>query len=251
MKRVRALMDDGLVASGEELVGFQRSHPFEYERLVSSVEKTAFEDVVARFHVVHGSQIAPAIYTFRGAPGKVENLVTLTRAGRDVLISYGELLDYVAVSGWVRFTEGFTTAPRLHDKISGERMERRNVSQWKPVLSLLQNGNCFYGDNHEMSAPEVDHFLPWSFVLEDKAWNLVLACRACNSAKRDRLPPADLLDRLVQRNVNITSRAGTVDKTFLRHVDEWQSRDLTGHVRSLYDQAAVDGFPIWKRTKNN
>jgi 5-methylcytosine-specific restriction endonuclease McrA len=51
-----------------------------------------------------------------------------------------------------------------------------------------------------MSSPEVDHVLPWSFVLEDKTWNLVLACRKCNNAKRDRLTDVGALELLCSRN---------------------------------------------------
>jgi hypothetical protein len=36
-----------------------------------------------------------------------------------------------------------------------------------------------------------------------------------------------------------------VSPLFLRHFSEWRSRDLTSHVRGLYDQAIADGFPHW------
>ena len=120
------------------------------------------------------------------------------------------------------------------------------VSQWKSALSSLQSGRCFYGDDHEMSAPEVDHFLPWAFVLEDRTWNLVLACRQCNNSKRDSLPSMDMLTRMLERNAEISPGASAPDTHFSRHFDEWRSRDLAGHLRSLYDQAAMDGFPPWR-----
>ena len=47
-----------------------------------------------------------------------------TKGGRQFLIDYGKLVDYLAVSGWVQFTEGFTSAPRLHDKIEGGNLKR-------------------------------------------------------------------------------------------------------------------------------
>jgi hypothetical protein len=109
----------------------------------------------------------------------------LTDGGREFLIHYRKLVDYVAVSGWVRFTEGFTSAPRLHDKIDGSELKRGPVSKWREALMAIQNGRCFYDPAHDISSAEVDHVLPWSFVAEDRTWNLVLACRKCNNEKRE------------------------------------------------------------------
>jgi len=105
---------------------------------------------------------------------------------------------------------------------------------------------CFYDSAHEMETPEVDHVLPWSFVLEDKTWNLVLACRKCNNEKRDRLTNLAALELLCSRNDGILKGNIHADLQFHRHFDEWHSRNLTSYVRGLYDQAVADGFPNWK-----
>ena len=157
------------------------------------VAREAFDDVIPRFHIVHGAPIAPAIFTFTQEKGKAGDTIELTKGGRQFLIDYKKLVDYVAVSGWVRFTEQFTSAPRLHDKIDGTNLKRGAVSQWRKSLMAIQNGRCFYDESHDMASPEVDHVLPWSFVLEDRTWNLVLACRKCNNEKRDRLTNMDAL----------------------------------------------------------
>ena len=77
----------------------------------------------------------------------------------------------------------------------GARFANGASSLWE-----MQNGRCFYDESHDMASPEVDHVLPWSFVLEDRTWNLVLACRKCNNEKRDRLTSMDALERLCARN---------------------------------------------------
>ena len=87
--------------------------------------------------------------------------------------------------------------------------------------------------------------MPWSFVLEDKTWNLVLACRQCNNQKRDRLTDIVSLQRLYARNAGITSGQIIADLRFRRDFKEWHTRDLTSHIQTLYDQAASDGFPTW------
>jgi hypothetical protein len=144
----------------------------------------------------------------------------------------------------MRFTEAFTSAPRLHDKIGGSNL-RSAVSQWRDSVMAMQSGKCFYDNSHDMASPEVDHVLPWSFVLEDRTWNLVLACRKCNNEKRDRLADMDALQRLCARNEQIASGHIGTDRAFLRHFAEWHSRNLSSHIKGLYDQAVADGFPRW------
>ena len=37
----------------------------------------------------------------------------------------------------------------------------------------------------------LDHFIPWSFVLHDRMWNLVPVSKSINSSKSDLLPPLE------------------------------------------------------------
>lgn len=191
------------------------------------------------------AMLDPKIFTFTGTIGATGSTIELTTGGRQFLIDYKKLVDYVAVSGWVRFTENLTSAPKLHDKIGGTT-QRSQVAQWRESLMEIQSGKCFYDESHEMSSPEVDHVLPWSFVLEDKTWNLVLACRNCNNGKRDGLTDAGSLERLCVRNERIMKGDLEADSEFRRHFGEWRLRDLSFHIKGLYDQAAADGFPFWR-----
>jgi hypothetical protein len=149
MKRIRQLISVGTITHGETLKDFQRKMPKEHEMLVEGIARQAFDDVIPRFHVAHGQQVDPRIFTFTGKPGKAGDVIELTTGGRQFLIGYQDLIDYVAVSGWVRFTEQFTSAPRLHDKIAGTRVKRGAVSQWCELLRVMQNDKCFYDETHE------------------------------------------------------------------------------------------------------
>jgi hypothetical protein len=186
MMRIRQLAEAGKINFGETLSEFDKRLPGEYDTLVAAIARSAFDDVIPRFHIVHGAPVDPRIFNFTGRPGKAGDVIELTSGCRQFLIVYKKLIDYVAVSGWVRFTEGFTSAPRLHDKIDGSNLKRSAVSQWRDPLRVIQNGRCFYEESHDMSSPEVDHVLRWSFVLEDRTWNLVLACRKCKGNVRTR-----------------------------------------------------------------
>ena len=246
MGLIRQLVKDKKITQGETLSEFQRRTPDEHKTLLDRVARNAFDDVIPRFHTVSGAPIAPPIFTFTGKAGKAGDTIELTNGGRQFLIKYKKLVDYVAVSGWVRFTEQFTSAPKLHDKIDGTNVNRGAVSRWCNPLKAIQNGRCFYDESHDMASPEVDHVLPWSFVLEDKTWNLVLACRKCNNEKRDRLANIDALKSLCARNQKIANGHLHVEPAFRRHFAEWHARDLLSHIKGLHDQAASDGFPMWK-----
>jgi 5-methylcytosine-specific restriction endonuclease McrA len=212
--------------------------------LLGKIARQAYDDVIPRFHTVRGTPIDPAIFKFTGSVGKVGDTIELTEGGRQFLIDYRKLIDYVAVSRWVQFTEGFTSSPRLHDKIEGGNLKRGSTAQWREALMVMQSGKCFYCETPEMAAPEV--VLPWTFVLEDRTWNLVVACRKCNNLKRDRLASTEFLERLSTRNEQSASGQIHSDPRFFRHFEEWHSRDLPSHIRGLYDQAIADAFPKWK-----
>jgi HNH endonuclease len=246
MKRIRQLMEAGTITHGETLRHFEKRAPSEYKVLYEKVAREAFDEVIPRFHRVRGAAIAPQIFTHTGTEGNAGEVVKLTDGGRQFLMEYKALINYIAISGWVRFTEQFTSAPRLHDKIDGTNLQRGALSRWRASLMAIQQGKCFYDESHEMSLSEVDHVLPWSFVLEDMTWNLVLACRKCNNDKRDRLTDIVTLRRLCARNEQIAEGYINADRSFLRHFTEWRSRNLSTHIEGLYDQAAADGFPRWK-----
>lgn len=246
MGLIRRLEEANTITPGQTLKDFQRKKPDDYRALVDQVARMAFDDVIPRFHTVRGAAIAPPLFTYTGRIGKADDTIKLTEGGRRFLIDYKNLIDYVAVSGWVRFTEQFTSAPKLHDKIDGRNLIRGAVVRWREPLLEIQNGKCYYDESHDMAFPEVDHVLPWSFVLEDRTWNLVLACRKCNNDKRDKLATQDALEKLCARNEDLLNGQKSTDSKFLRHFTEWSTADLSGHIRRLYGQADEDGFPKWK-----
>ena len=246
MTQIRELGKIKTIKQGEALKDFKRRMPGQYETLRATIAKECFDDVIPRFHNVRRGEISPKIFQYTGKVGRADNTIRLTSLSRKFLIEYKKLIDYVAVSGWVRFTEQFTAAPKLHDKISGDILKRGDVSAWCDTLMAVQNGKCFYDANHDVASPEVDHVLPWSFVLEDRTWNLVLACRKCNNEKSDRLTSEDALERLCARNDDIKSGAIHTDSAFRRDFLEWHTRSLSSYVKGLYDQALADSFPKWK-----
>jgi 5-methylcytosine-specific restriction endonuclease McrA len=68
----------------------------------------------------------------------------------------------------------------------------------EPLLEL-QTGRCFYCDG-ERGPWDVDHFLPWSRLADDRLDNLVVAHRRCNNDKRASLAALGHLERWWRRS---------------------------------------------------
>lgn len=64
---------------------------------------------------------------------------------------------------------------------------------WKGIILEKQvndiyTGNNFNSENYKkFGVLSIDHFIPWSFVLHDKMWNLVPTFKNINSSKSDNL----------------------------------------------------------------
>ena len=85
--------------------------------------------------------------------------------------------------------------------------ERQNLAPYRKILIEFNQTRCFYcgkplHDNTEKASP-VDHFIPWSFVKDDKLWNFVLACPHCNSAKSNVIPDQGYFTALKERNTKL------------------------------------------------
>jgi len=96
------------------------------------------------------------------------------------------------------------------DLYAPTRLRRGPITGVRDALSGYQDGRCAYcrTDFTDIgtSRVAVDHVLPFVLMARQwqdgdlhQVWNLVLACYACNSAKRDRPPAAEWMPWLEQR----------------------------------------------------
>lgn len=51
-----------------------------------------------------------------------------------------------------------------------------------------QNNHCFWCDGDMADQPTIDHYIPLSKGGSNFPENIVMACRSCNSSKRDKMP---------------------------------------------------------------
>ena len=83
--------------------------------------------------------------------------------------------------------------PAIPEKL--EAPHKRNLAAahkyWEEYLIANPSEDIFCSTPLELSSISIDHFIPWSFVLHDRIWNLVPTSREVNSSKGNRLPPWD------------------------------------------------------------
>jgi len=160
-------------------------------------------------------------------------------------------LQLLAIGGWVRFTEEFTFAPRLYEKIAGILPNRKH-EQYRSFLLDFQGPRCFYCGLETEVDLHVDHVIPWAFVLEDRLWNLVLACQTCNCSKSDRTPDDSSMNKLSERNKHLMEIIRTADLASIatairRDLEPFTPEILESHVASLIRNCRDEGFGVWKR----
>lgn len=111
------------------------------------------------------------------------------------------ILSRVVLAEWARFLEKINhSLPRLVAKIDQDNMVRGSLVPYHKIYAE-HTDHCFYcNDTLERYHTHVDHFIPWSYMFEDSAWNLVLACQQCNCKKSDSLPQSEFRDLLIHRN---------------------------------------------------
>jgi hypothetical protein len=206
-----------------------------------------FDEVVPRFHNVRrGRALIARLYEQAG-----DELMLNDRV-RQFLTGNHRVLDLLAIGGWVKFTEQYSFAPRLYEKVAGMPPERKQ-ERYRAFLVALQGTKCFYCG--AQSTPlHVDHVVPWSFVLEDRVWNLVLSCRECNCAKSDRTPDDGMLIELTKRNTALvrTVQGGNLpieSAAVRRDMQGFTDETLSAHISSMAENCRIDGFGTWSPAK--
>jgi hypothetical protein len=118
---------------------------------------------------------------------------------------------------------------------------RSSLAVYRPVLADVQRGLCFYC-SRDLRTSEVDHFVPWSKYGADLGHNFVLACRACNNAKRDLLAAEPHLERWARRNDDHGAALASYFQSEQVVHDIGSSRMIT---RWAYGQAAMSNARVW------
>ena len=163
------------------------------------------------------------------------------------LTALAGLLRPVIEREWLQFVAARNDADveelRLQQFLFGS--ERVGLGALVDPLQEIQGGRCFYCDQSAAGGWEIDHFLPWARLPDNKLDNLVLAHARCNNDKGAALASLDHLARWTQR----FDPAGRASHALAEMAADaaWPRRPAAtlASARALYLHQPA-GTPLWR-----
>lgn len=139
---------------------------------------------------------------------------------------------------------------------------------WEAVLEVTPVVDVFKNEMIDRNAYDVDHFIPWSFVMNDELWNLMPMDSSWNSKKSNKLPQWDhffgrfadnqyVLYKLLDLKPGIHKLYEACYRDNLHSI--WANQELyrkgnsseefhvilEKNMRPVYDSARRQGYEIW------
>lgn len=139
---------------------------------------------------------------------------------------------------------------------------------WDGILTITDVADIFTGKKIDKNQYDVDHFIPWSFVMNDELWNLMPMDSSLNSSKSNKLPKWDdffprfadnqylMYDMVCQRE-GIRKLYESCYRDNLHSI--WANQELyrkgnsksefftilEKNMRPVYDSARRQGYDVW------
>ena len=153
-----------------------------------------------------------------------------------------------------------------------EKMRKLNRVRklWEGILDIGEVKDVFTGDPVVPKQYDVDHFIPWSFVMNDELWNLMPMDSSLNSAKSNKLPKWDpffgrfaanqyMMYETIHGKEGIYGLFKACYRDNLHSI--WAGQELyrkgnskeefynilMKNMRPVYDSARRQGYEIWER----
>lgn len=185
----------------------------------------------------------------------------------------------VSILGWIRYEKvkwlqnNNPEVPGLVYKLVPMDEKMRKLGKvrelWSIVLDVTEVRDVFTGDVIAPTKYDVDHFIPWSFVMNDELWNLMPIDPTLNSSKSNRLPRWDpfferfannqfLLYGQIHEKEIIRKKYEECYKDNLHSIWAGQElyrkgnsreeffRILQKNMQPVYDSARRQGYEIWQ-----
>lgn len=171
-----------------------------------------------------------------------ENGLILNKFVYDFMLKYKSELEKLNYYSWAKFLERVnddSCITHILDKLEYATPRRNDLSIYREILRKeFEENTCFYCGKKLGTKIHVDHFIPWSFVKDDKLWNFVLSCPTCNEKKNDRLPKPDFIVKVKERNKIIKLS----DNSIIQSDFKCYSDDL---LNKMWQYAKISGLKIF------
>ena len=184
----------------------------------------------------------------------------------------------VSILGWIQYEKikwlqnNNPEVPGLVYKLApmDDKMRKLNNVRklWEGILSLSEVRDVFTDAPVVQKEYDVDHFIPWSFVMNDELWNLMPMDSSLNYSKSNRLPKWDpfferfarnqyLLYGLIHEKEGIHKLYEACFRDNLHSI--WATTELyrngnsknefygilEKNMRPVYDSARRQGYELW------
>ena len=220
------------------------------------------------------SALSPLPYTFGEQKG-------LDREIRFHELWIQMIQDYtVPILGWIQYEKVRwlqtvnPEVPGLVYKLAPMDEKMRKLSHvrklWDGILDITQIIDVFQEKPVKKEDYEVDHFIPWSFVMNDELWNLMPMDSSLNGIKSNRLPRWDVFFRKFAANqyimYGLVQEKPEIRKLYERCYRDnlhsiWASQELyrkgnsreefygilERNMRPVYDSARRQGYEVWEK----
>jgi hypothetical protein len=225
LRAIRAAAERGGVRSLADLEAAERA------RLDQRMARILPINVLTAFHRSKPAHMPP-LFTWKAG----DDAIVLGDSAQAFVKLNAGALEMVANYRWARYLETVNElAPRIIEKVQRDGARRGSLQPYLDILRSTDEPACFYCGRDVTHAVNIDHVLPWSFLLDDPLWDLVLACPPCNGAKSDRLPATGFVEKLIALNTVRKTRSAAFPRVSLLPSGD--------RIRGLYDAAVANEWP--------
>lgn len=221
-------------------------------------------------HLSHTNLLLP--YTF-GEENGLARKITFNDAWIQMIKD-----NTVSILGWIQsekvkwLQNNNPEVPGLIYKLDRSEEKIRKLTKvhklWDGILDLQPVKDVFTDESVNVNAYAVDHFIPWSFVMNDELWNLMPMDLNLNSAKSNKLPEWDkffvkfasnqyLMYEVIHERDSIRKLYEACYRDNLHSI--WANQELyikgnsqekfygilDRNMRPVYDSAKRQGYDIW------
>lgn len=212
-----------------------------------SIDECTREKIIAKLTAECKTCVVGALYEdFDGVIYSFdlkEKGLTLNYCIYDFLLKYKAEIEKLNYYSWARFLEQINddrVLLRVINKLELATPRRGDLTIYREILRReFQEDTCFYCGKRLQRKIHVDHFIPWSFVKDDKMWNFVLSCPNCNERKNNRIPGKDYVVLIEKRNqIMRLSKNLVVQTDFAEYSD--------GLIERMWHYAKLSGLKEFK-----
>jgi len=170
------------------------------------------------------------IYSVTGG----SNFIIIKKSTVDFMKNNKKILESALNHVIAEYLEKFNQAPNISTKLE-EKIPRTTLkkSDFDEIIKLQEN-KCFYCEKTSNKF-EQEHFVPWNYVSNTQSFNIIAACKNCNSSKNDRLPEEKYLKKILMRNQNLQKKSYGYSNEVFKNLFSSCKAEYHGLEQPLWD----------------